>query len=105
MGKDALEGTAVLVLAGPQGRGQMEAQPVGALELLPQFFHERAVAVQARHLVFVLVGHEFEQAPRHDGRESVAGPGGQGRTLGDFFPRCGHEIRVLPGVVLVLVFR
>src|SRR5690606_41933543 len=45
--------------------GEVEVQPVVAVELLLEPAHELAAGVQPRHLVLVLVGHELEEVARH----------------------------------------
>ena len=63
-------------------REGLELEGEIALELMAQLFHEIAAGVEPCHLVFVLVGHELEELPRH--RLGEAGAAG---CLLRFFPR------------------
>ena len=58
-----------------QGRREIEAQFVIALELALQLALEVAVAVQAGHLVLVLVGHQRVQLPGDGHGDGVAALG------------------------------
>src|SRR5580704_5781999 len=48
-----------------------------AFELPLQFFQKRAVGIEPRHFVFILVGHQREQVARH-------GLGKAGKAAGEF---------------------
>ena len=50
---------------GEEGRGKLDRKPGVIAELGLDFRAKRGVAVQPRHLIFILVGHELEQVPGH----------------------------------------
>ncbi|CUJ49355.1 Uncharacterised protein [Achromobacter xylosoxidans] len=78
----------------------MEAQLPVALELLADALEEFPVRVQARHLVFVLVGQQLEVVARHRQRQAL---GAGGLVLG--VRHLVHQVGVQPGVGGVLVLR
>src|SRR6202040_32534 len=80
-------------------RRQMKFEAQLALELSAQFLLERAVGIEPRHFVFVLVGHELEQAVRNSIAESRAA--GRARRFRCCNPR--HDIAVPLRISCVLI--
>src|SRR5450830_1360151 len=92
-----LDQVALGVLLGKQGRRQVVVELVITLELLPDAGQEGRIAVQARHLVLVLVGHQLEGLAGHGlAQRGLA----QGR-LGLLHP--AHQGAVALGIGGVLV--
>ncbi len=60
------------VRGGEQRRREVEADPLPALELLPQLRLEDAVRIEPGHFVFVLVGHEMREGFHHRTAERLA---------------------------------
>ena len=83
-----------------QRRCHVELQLQVAFELLLQLLLERAVGVQARHLVLVLVGHQLEQAGRRRAGEGQRGITAQRRFA---FTQLAHPRLETAGVSRVLV--
>src|SRR3546814_6720834 len=68
------------VARGDQRRGEVEGEPVAALELLAEAASELGIAVEPRHLVLVLHGEQLEIVARD--RPGEAGEARRARRLG-----------------------
>src|SRR3546814_19444566 len=76
------------VARGDQRRGEVEGEPVAALELLAEAASELGIAVEPRHLVLVLHGEQLEIiAPDRPGE---AGEARRARRLGRPGPQLGR---------------
>ena len=94
----AFDELAALVLARQQRWGQVMNDAVIALEQAFDFLHKAWVGVQARHLVFVLVGHELEQVTGHRLGQFGAG---RNRLFGLPHPLDQGAVALRIGAVLV----
>ena len=70
-----------------------------AFELLLQFFLKSGLRVQARHFVFVLVGHELEHRAGRGCREQF----GAGCSVAFRSADAGHELAIALGIGGVLI--
>ena len=77
----------------------MELQREVPLELAFELVDEAAVGVEARHLVFVLVGHQLEKAAGDRLGQALTTLGATGLRRVDL----GHEVTVLLRIGSVLV--